>query len=190
MSQVLAFVMAFESSGIGGRFSKFQLERQDNWFFIKSVGEHGDYCFQIKEVFNRKMFDEIPRSVAHEHKRGDAGWAAYFSKAKEVLRLVCKGRRAEIANTSQDNRYYLDRIHDVMYIVNRSYVIAVGPTYQVCPSISTYDAIAYLVEQGIVVPSGADLHVFTKCGKVVLRFGEQYVYTDHTPKEFNAVHEG
>lgn len=190
MSQVLAFTKAFATAGIGGRFSKFQLERSGEWFSIHSVSTDSDYCFQVKAVFNPKMFEEIPQSVAHDYLAGDMLWYSYFSKAKEVLRLVCKERKAEVANTSQENRYYLDRVRSVMYLANRSNVIAVGPTEQICPLISTTEVMKHLkVAEGLDVKPEDDLKVFTKYGKVVVYLNGIPKYTDHTPKEFIAVYE-
>lgn len=189
MSQVLAFTKAFATAGIGGRFSKFQLGREGEWFSIHPVGADGAYCFQVKEVFNHKMFEEISHAVAHTYMVDDTLWYSYFSKAKEVLRLVCKERAAEVANTSQENRYYIDRTREVMYLTNRSNVIAVGPTHQVCTDLATNDIIKYFtMVHGIDVAATDTLLAFTKFGKVTLYRNSTQHITGITPKEFIALY--
>ena len=185
MSQVKMFAVGFKEAGIGGRFSKFNLHQEDKWFSLSQNSSTFNYCFEVKEVFHHNRFEEIPESVASNYKFDDQEWVSHFNIAKEVLRLVCKKRPIELANTTQDNRYYIDRVKEVVYVTNRSHVIACMPAYQQVPMVSTNAALHVLTEVLELTVDHEDyIGVFLYRGRVSIALNDQMYHTGCTPTEF------
>lgn len=189
MSQVDLFKAAFHESGLGGKFSKFKLSQEGNWFTLIRDGIRPEFSLKVFEVFYRNMREEISMQEALDFKGNNIEWVTNFSIAKEVLRVACNKRPAEVANTTQENRYYIDRIKEVVYLTNRSNVIACSPVYQICPELSTNVAVWYLATlEGLDVTSEDTLGVYTRCGLVVIHHRDTVYHTDMTPKILDALY--
>lgn len=189
MSQVDLFKAAFHESGIGGKFSKFKLSQQGNWFTLVRDGIRPEFSFKVCEVFNRRMIEEISMQEAFDFKCDNLEWVTNFSVAKEVLRVACSKRPAEVANTAQENCYYIDRVKEVVYLTNRSNVIACSPVYPICPMLSTNVAVWYLTAlEGLDVTSDDALAIYTFCDNVVIYHRDKLYHTDMTPRILDALY--
>lgn len=189
MSQVDLFKAAFHESGIGGKFSRFKLSQQGNWFTLVRDGIRPEFNFKIHEVFNHMMVEEVTYRIASDFNGTNPEWISNFNIAKEVLRVACKKRKAAVANTSQENRYYVDRVKGIVYIANRSNVISCAPVFQICPFLSTNVAVWYLTTfEGLDVTSDDHLGVYTHCDNAVIQYRDTMFNTDMTPKILDALY--
>jgi hypothetical protein len=196
MSKVSTFASAFKDCGIGGRFSKFQLVQDREWFSLIDVDtlSNSTHCFRICETFNPKAFDQISGRDAQLLIENNPEWLTYFKTAQKIVARVVKDHgvtRYEDHHVDRsENLYYLDRLHKSVFVVNNQFVMEIGPVFRIAPEIPSHVVYAYLEANGMRDLTCKDrVKVFTRYDEVVIYYRGDSIYTNLTVTQFNEVFE-
>ena len=118
---------AFKACGIGGRFSKFSLQRDGTR--VKMVDQAkpsvNRWNYRLLDQFNASNYTEVNCVAAERLAKDDSVWVSYFSTAQKVIarlvRVIDKPLRPD------DNRYFVDRKNNSIFVVNHGYSIGIVP---------------------------------------------------------------
>lgn len=127
MNQADKVVAAFRECGIGGRFSKFQLERDGTR--VKMIDQAkpsvNRWNFRLLDQFNASNYTEVTGVAAERLAKDDSIWVSHFSTAQKVIAKLV--RVLDRPLQLDDNRYFVDRKNQTVFVVNHGYSIGIVP---------------------------------------------------------------
>lgn len=183
MGNAVVFAKAFKECGIGGKFSKFHIAQSNEWFELINIDslEDSRYCFKVYDKLDHRLYTQVTGGDAGLLHKNDPQWATHFQTAQKVIAKIVSRD-----NNRGETRYYIDYLHQSVFLINRMFVIEVTPVLRSAPTVSSYAAYDFLsVYQKQPVTLDCDVRVFCRFGKVVVMCNNRQLNSLVTPEEFN-----
>lgn len=168
------FEDAFKECGIGGRFSKFHLHQQGNWFRLINVDVLRDskLGFVVHSSIYREDMPEIDSSEALEFGKQYPEWTTYLHTAQKVIAKIVRpggpGNKYSTTTESPDSRYFIHPVSNNLYVANRMYILEITPVIRPANYISSNAVFAYLDTRNASVAEDETVAAFTEFDNVIV----------------------
>lgn len=194
------FERAFMDCGIGGRFSKFHLHQQGNWFRLINVDVLRDskLGFVVHGLIYREDMEEIDSIQALEFGKQYPEWTTYLHTAQKVIAKIVRpggpGNKYSTTTESPDSRYFVHPISRNLYIANRMYILEISPVIRPAQYISSNAVFAYLESVNSKPDENDTVEVFTEFDNVIIVVtnkqsgGKITEHTDLNPVTFEVMY--
>ena len=118
---------AFKACGIGGRFSKFSLQRDGTRVKMIDQGKPSlnRWNYRLLDQFNASNYTEVNSVMAERMVKDDSVWVSHFNTAQKIIAHMV--RVVDRPVLPSDNRYFVDRKSDSIFVVNHGYSIGIVP---------------------------------------------------------------
>ncbi len=184
MGNAIIFAKAFRECGIGGRFSKFQIVQSNDWFELINIDtvEESRFCYHTYDKLDNRKYRQVSAGEALQLHRSDPQWATHFQTAQKVIaKIVSRG------NNRSENRYFVDDLHQSVFVTNRMFVIEVTPVLRQVPEVTTTSVYDFLEDYCTPEMSNtADVKVLSRYGKIIVCVSGGHMFNSLlTADEFN-----
>lgn len=183
MGNITIFANAFKECGIGGKFSKFQIIQSNEWFELVNLDilEDSRFCFHIHDKIDHRKYTNVSSDEALGLHGNDPQWGTHLRTAQRAMaKILSKGSNKGV------DRYYVNTLHQSVYLVNRMFVIEITPVLRQVPDVCSLAVYDFLESVTAKVPVDDDvITVHSKYGKVVTGWNGKIYNALLTPDEFN-----